>query len=292
MPGWNADLLKPADAWDDIPVPREGTNVTAVRDDPQDGPVRPGFQTLANQAFWLRVGIVEGQRTLASAHLAKVGGARPSSAGPGELLVEAGAQIRENCKVGGSVFAGDEVRAGTFISAKIGGSAILFWRTGLEIGGPNITVLQDQIQWGHLPLGMGNPPRGTVLRNALSAKQVIKAWGVVRIQAGTIVDKEGVGGWDASLVVVPGAPEGNRCRITWVAAEKMDSSRYLVVPDLLTPAGSSGLLKGKIVEKNLDFFDIAGWNLIPSGGGFVLSQIDFAAVSSMEVGFFVLGVQS
>lgn len=289
MPGWMADKLTPVDLWEDVPVPREGTDVTAVRDDPGDGPVRPGYQTLANQAFWLRTGIVNGVRTLQSAHMALAGGGLPSGARPGEMICEADAWIRGTAHVHVDVLCDNSVQAGTFITAKLGGSAGLFWRTGVAAGGPALYVLQDHLQWDGIAFGNANPPQGDVLRNGLTAKQVVKCWGHIEIQGGEISLVAGAGGWDAAFVVVtPGKPDGTVLRITFKTNEQMDDQFYAIDHNLATPPGEFTLVSTKCTARSFASFDLTAWHSEIAVGA---TWIDWTTLKTGAVDFFVLGTQ-
>lgn len=290
MPGWVGDLLTPKDLWEDVPVPREGTDVTAVRDDPGDGPVRPGFQTLANQGFWLRTGIVDGRRTLTSAHLAVAGGGRPSGARPGELLCEADAWIRGTARVRQDVISDNSVQAGTFVTAKIAGSANLFWRTGPDTGGAALYVLQDHLQWDGVGFGKANPPLGDVLRHGFFLKQVVKCWGHIEIQSGVIISQSGAGGWKAEILELdPGKDDRTVVRISFLPGEEMDDGKYCLEHNLATPVGEFKLVSTKCVFSSDKFFDLTAWHSEFAVGAVWINWLDlkFGAVN-----FSVLGVQS
>src|SRR2546426_851935 len=100
------DILTPADDFTAIVgACREGTNVTAVRADDEDGPVRPTFQALYNCSWWLRLGVVNASRTLAAVHVSKAGGGLASAAAGGNLLVEGNGHILGDLAVDGDITA-------------------------------------------------------------------------------------------------------------------------------------------------------------------------------------------
>jgi hypothetical protein len=242
MPGAVFDLLTGKDLWEDVPAPREGTNVTAVRDDPTDGPVRPGYQTLANQAFWLRNGVVNGVRTLGSAHLSAAGGALPSSANPGELIVEQNALVGTNLTVGGHAIVNGSAAVKGFISAGLATESMLYTRSG-NAAGANLVMLDSALSWQNVNLGYANPHHGDdSVRNRQHAKNILKMWGIVKIQGGKIVYQEGYGGWTAQIAVyrTPPVPhEPIRFQIAFPRGSQWATpDDYTMHADFFMPPGS------------------------------------------------------
>lgn len=263
MAGASFDKLPNQDQWPDTIVAcQEGTNVTAVRDDPDDGPVRPTFQQLDDRTNWLRNGLVYGKRSVAKLYASKRGGAGPIpvSLQDGDITAE------------GDVFVGDfltvgldgEVRRDLSVKrdVTIGGQfvAALFGQVGLSVS-ENVQITPSRFYWNNIATLPG--PSDSSVRNALCPNQVCKHWGSVRFDTGAIAAQSGVGGWICRIV--DAASESPRFRVTFDAFTKFSSADdYSVTFSVQSiNAVAKGMTSPKLLEQTDSYFEVAVYD---SGG--------------------------
>lgn len=256
MAGASFDKLPNQDQWPDpIIACQEGTNVTAVRDDPDDGPVRPTFQQLDDRTNWLRNGVVYGKRSIAKLYASKKGGggAVPATLQDGDVSAEGDLSVGDFLTVGldADLRRDLSVKRDVFIGGQF--VAALFGQVGLSVS-ENIQITPSRFYWNNVGTLPG--PSDSSVRNALCANQVCKHWGSVRFDTGAIAAQSGVGGWTCR--VVDAASESPRFRVTFDAFTKFASGDdYSVTHSVLSISGTArGATSVKLVEQTDSYFDV------------------------------------
>lgn len=140
-------------------------NFMPLTDDPF-GSVRPPFQSLTNQATWLRNGVVLGTRTVRKLH-ADGTGAVASLGANGEVLANNAIQVALNASQG----------------ARLEPSRVIWRNVGTGAGD-------------------GNPPSSSGLTNELRPVNICKAWGIATTNgAGAITLVDGINVSAVSILV-------------------------------------------------------------------------------------------
>lgn len=256
MAGASFDKLPNQDQWPDpIVACQEGTNVTAVRDDPDDGPVRITFQQLDDRTNWLRNGLVYGRRSVAKLYASKGGGGNATPIGvlDGDITAEGDLVVGDFLTVGQDAEMRRDlsVKRDVTISGRL--VAALYGQLGLSVS-ENVQITPSRFYWNNIVSLPG--PSDSSVRNALCPNQVCKHWGSVRFDTGAISAQSGVGGW--SCRVVDAASESPRFRVTFDSFTKFSSADdYSVTFSVQSiNAIARGMMAPKLLEQTDSYFEV------------------------------------
>ncbi len=296
MAGAILDILLGKDTKTKILAPQEGTNVTAIRDNLGDGPVRPGFQGLADWVSYLYNSVILGTRTLGALWVSKTpeqSSTQPAGSARIDSTLAVGDKITggSDCNLAGDLNA-TNVNAKTNVTGTF--ATFVIWVQGkillmagdIAVSG-TAELRSSDLRFTGTNLSGANSPRGVVARNTLSANSIMHYHGRIGIQGGAVVKQVGKGAWSATTIAV-GGPDPTRVRITM---DGMDDSDYTVTWTIFGQPGAWGTVMGKVCLDTISktVLDFTFWDL---QSPFALTQIDVTKVGTFEFSFSVTGNQS
>lgn len=267
MPGAVLDTLKPLDQFGDVNAPRPGTFVTAVRDNLDDGPVRPSLQSLTNRTYWLQQGVVYGFRSLTSVYATKGGGGKATVPVPGEVYAEGNVTgLQDGLFENGELFA-DRVRARAYVeTATVRCFYVLAYdslQVGLQfvVGDPLLHIHNGFLRWAYTDNKISNPGRGETVANQLSAAHVLKYCIKAYIVAGRVLAQHGPGRYTVSIVDL-GAGTRGQWRVRVTMDDPMLDTHYVPHVTIFGAAGGTLVpLTPEIPQDTLSTtaFDVVLW---------------------------------